>query len=188
MYKKEKALVDHYDRHVKYYSPMRIDTVDKILNAFGYNPPKFMRALDLGCGTGWFAQHLKSAYSAIDAIGVDISKERIENAKKERPGPDYICSDIYSFLKKQVGSDKKYDLISLWDVIEHLESPIELLNLAKKCLSPKGDILATVPHNHVYVAHLQVFSDKEDVKKRLQPKQINEWADCGHYYLCRWWV
>lgn len=184
MYEKEKNLVDHYDNHVKYYSPVKPSTVEEIFRIFGHEPSPSHKVLDLGCGTGWFAYYLDRVHPGIEVTGIDVSKKRIDFAQKANPRLTFMQSDIYEFLKSD--KCKKYDLITLWDVLEHLENPNEMLDHAKEHLLPEGKILATVPHNHVYVAHLQVFKSREEVMEKLKPNAIHDWKDLCQYYLCEW--
>jgi 2-polyprenyl-3-methyl-5-hydroxy-6-metoxy-1,4-benzoquinol methylase len=184
MYESEEKLIPHYDSHVKYYTPVREDTIEKIFRILDFKPEPPMNILDLGCGTGWFAFYMKMLHPDYEVTAVDVSQVRIDRARTEHPGPQYVCHDIYRFLRFMEYC--RYNLICLWDVLEHLENPIELLWLARSRLLPTGVILASVPHDHEYVAHLKVFKNSTDVMRELGPDTIHEWEDSRKYYLCRW--
>ena len=58
------------------------------------------RVLDAGCGLGRFVAAL--ADNGIDAVGVDISKIAIAEAKKEYPGPTYVVADLMQPLPDEL--------------------------------------------------------------------------------------
>lgn len=184
MYESERKLITHYDSHIKYYSPIREDTIEKVFEILDYTVPQPANVLDLGCGTGWFGYHMRLEYPDVEITAVDVSQERMDRARTEHPGPQYVCHDIYRFLRFMEYT--RYDLITLWDVLEHLENPQELLFLAASRLLPGGVILASVPHDHEYLAHLQVFKSSREVDEKLSPHYLYEWQDARLYYLCKW--
>jgi len=58
------------------------------------------RVLDAGCGLGRFVAAL--AEHGIDAVGVDISRIAIAEAKREYPGPTYVVADLMQPLPDEL--------------------------------------------------------------------------------------
>lgn len=99
--------------------------------------------LDVGCGTGHFLYYLKrKGYK--NCLGIDVSPEQIAECHK-RGLQDSLIADVFDFLKDQ---KKKYDLISLHDVLEHFEKDkiLPLLKLINESLRLGGTLLIRVPN------------------------------------------
>lgn len=100
--------------------------------------------LDIGCGFGNLLRAFKDAgYNNL--TGIDISVEQILKAKELNSQINFSCIDLISFLKS---SKKKYDLITAFDVIEHLEKEeaITTLNLIFNALNDKGQLIIQTPN------------------------------------------
>ncbi|HOF88872.1 MAG TPA: class I SAM-dependent methyltransferase [Armatimonadota bacterium] len=103
-----------------------------------YLPPAAERRIvDLGCGTGAFLDALASLG---DAVGVDSAPEAVAYSARRgvsvRPGalPDHLPL-----------SPDSADLVTLLDVLEHLEDDAAGLRAAARLLRPGGLLLCTVP-------------------------------------------
>ncbi len=73
--------------------------------------------LDIGCGTGIpLTMHL--VINGFEVIGVDISTEMIEKARRNVPEATFITGDIVS-----IEINRKFDGILAWDSLFHL--PLE---------------------------------------------------------------
>lgn len=100
--------------------------------------------LDIGCGFGNLLEAFKEAgYNNL--TGIDISEEQILKAKELNSQINFSCIDLISFLKS---SKKKYDLITAFDVIEHLEKEeaITTINLIFNALNDKGQLIIQTPN------------------------------------------
>ncbi len=86
--------------------------------------------LDIGCATGGFMQiALEKGW---DVCGVDLSDYCVSTAKAAN-------------LKVETGTAQdiprewgQFDIISMWDTIEHLDDPLSALNVAVQRLQPEG--------------------------------------------------
>lgn len=171
---KEKALLEHYNRYPRGGTKMRSPKeLGALLEWAGIQLTDRSMVLDLGCASGVTSDIVRKYYRS-NVLGVDFSEARIAIAIKERPKTKYLCMDMHKFLNRCIESNKlfnrnRYDLILLFDTLEHLEDPASLIALAKEILRSGGKILAKTPLNHVYVAHLQVYSSREDFDSRLNP-------------------
>ena len=74
-----------------------------------------------------------------DALDPDIVMvNHMKNVLKKNKG--IYCKNFYNFISK-----KKYDLLTLNKVLEHVENPIKFLLKAKKLVKNKGYIYLELP-------------------------------------------
>jgi len=93
--------------------------------------------LDIGCGNGY--NTYKIAEKARSVVGIDINEDNIRLARDnfQRENIEYIIGDATSYL-----FNKKFDVVILSNVLEHIEDRIQLL---KEIKSLGGKILIRVP-------------------------------------------
>jgi SAM-dependent methyltransferase len=96
------------------------------------------RVLDFGCGLGGFLDGLDELSEHV--YPADISVESLAHCG-ERGFPGGIVSDGYALPY----ADESFDLVCMFDTIEHLEHPELALNELKRVLKPGGLALASVP-------------------------------------------
>lgn len=97
------------------------------------------RLLDVGCAMGIFLSMAKER--GWEVFGVDISDYAISFAR-ERFG----LSCFVGQLKDANLPDKHFDVITLWDAVEHFENPLEELKEIKRVLDDDGIILFDTPN------------------------------------------
>lgn len=114
-----------------------------IIRRFIQSSPKTIHILDLACGAGPYLYYLKKQ-GYYNLTGVDISEEQVSIAHSLNLN-EVICKDLFSFLESDI---KKYDLVLLMDIIEHLEKPelIDLLDLVRSRLNDNGCLILHVPN------------------------------------------
>ena len=93
--------------------------------------------LDVGCGTGELTGKL--AFKCNRAIGIDISKKMVEEARKriKKENVDFINIDLDTFLNN---SKETYDVIISIATFHHLDMERTLIKLKEK-LNSNGLIL-----------------------------------------------
>jgi SAM-dependent methyltransferase len=92
------------------------------------------RLLEIGAAYGFF---LELAQTHWEARGLEISRAAADHAR--RAGLDVDCAD---FLDLPDEPDA-YDLICMWDTIEHLAHPVRYLEKAARWLRPGGHLALT---------------------------------------------
>jgi SAM-dependent methyltransferase len=97
------------------------------------------RLLDIGCGRGQF---LKTAQEhGYEAYGIDVSGRAVGYAR-EHFG---VRCDVRS-LEEVSASTERFDLVTLWHVLEHFVRPLEALGQVRRILRPGGLCVIEVPN------------------------------------------
>ena len=182
-FEREQELISHYDETLEYYSPVNSKTAQFVLDAMKVHTYAVRTALDLGCGDGRFSIWLSARNDAL-VRGVDYSAKRIELAVSKASvagvSCEFVCEDLHRYLAADSG---QYDLITLFEVLEHLEDPVGVLADARFRLSPGGCMIGSVPLNDPYHSHLHIFYGVQDVIQRLKPDLV---ASGRKHVFCRW--
>ncbi len=98
------------------------------------------RALDLGSGYGYFRAALAAA--AFEHEGIEISRHARDVAEKLY-GFSTMSGTLDDYGSELEG---RYQLITLWDVIEHVADPGALLARIAACLAPGGVVAIKTPN------------------------------------------
>ena len=130
--------------------------------------------LDFGCGAGRFARALKDYRPDLKVYGCDISKQAIDVAKRTNDGVFYETSDS----EKTTYLDKNFSNIFVFDVLEHVYKPTEVLNELSRILKDNGTLFLQVPCEKDWLS-LWYWLDKLGLKKDLTKKfagHVNFWS------------
>lgn len=123
---------NNHDRHkVKKFdiALSELGTADKVNN----------KVLDIGCSTGVFMEMAER--QGWMAYGVDVNKEHIENNRtKFDVRVSVQQGDTLDF------QDAFFDVVTLFDVIEHLPHPLPFLAEVKRVLKPDGVLILSTPN------------------------------------------
>ena len=104
---------------------------------------KDIRILDVGVGYGVFLHFLENEYDLKKLFGMDPFPKSIEIARKYSSAE--ICQGDIRDELWPVGSEP-FDVISSFDVVEHLEDPQNFFRKAGKYLGADGLIIVTTPN------------------------------------------
>ena len=98
------------------------------------------RVLDIGCGPGFFLKIAQK--NGWQVWGLDLSAEAVTQARKILK-----TRRIYQqTLEKSKFLPNFFDLVTIFQTIEHVENPLLLLKKVRKILKPKGVLLLTTPN------------------------------------------
>ena len=103
---------------------------------------KIGKMLDVGCGDGYFIAFLRKR--GWDSWGAEISEAACRHAINELllEKDKVLCGD---FLKISLPGNC-FDLITLFDVLEHMPDPATVLKRCSELLKPGGGIFIQVPN------------------------------------------
>lgn len=109
--------------------------------AFLRHHPAGARLLDMGCGAGAFLR-LARSHGYPQALGLDQDERMAAQARQE--GLEVFCEDWRSFCRSR--RDGEFDLVTLFDVLEHLPEPRQLLSEVRRLLRRGGGLVVTLPN------------------------------------------
>lgn len=102
------------------------------------------KILDVGMGGGLFLSMISAKVKNLSAFGTDTNLKRIAFAKKE-----YGLNNLFSYpLEHEYWAQhhiSSFHLISFWDVVEHVNQPLDLFNAAHNLLADDGMIIVDTP-------------------------------------------
>lgn len=114
---------------------------------------KNKRALDIGCGGGLFLSKLKEA-GAI-TTGIELSDTRAYYAQTKH-GLNIVKRPIEDdYWQEHHGS---FDIVTLWDVIEHVNYPLSALKSAANMLKSGGILLIDTPCRDAFYHRMGEFT------------------------------
>jgi SAM-dependent methyltransferase len=105
------------------------------------------RLLDVGCGAGTFMAI--AAARGWDVYGVEMNEALVAEAEKAVGEGRVVCG-AFEALDPE---DAKYDVITLWDVIEHVLDPVSFIERAQRMLRPGGVIVICTPDEESVLAN-----------------------------------
>lgn len=120
------------------------------------NLPQNPQIFEVGCGTGGNLDML-GKFGNVSAIDMDETARAIALKKTcyRHDIRDGCCPEEIPFM------EKKFDLICMFDVLEHIEQDTETLLVLKKLLKKNGRILITVPaYQWLYGVHDEFLHHK----------------------------
>lgn len=118
------------------FSDLRMD-----LNAYSGK-----KLLDVGCANGQFIEYTNRF--GINGEGIDISEEMVAAAKTN--GLNCRVQDLFTL-------DGKYDIVTYWDVVEHVLNPIDMLKKTYSLLNNGGEVVIQTPSTGMIS---ELFGDK----------------------------
>jgi len=125
----------------KYFRDL-LNQVDKFL-------PNSGRVLDVGCSFGFFLEVAREK-GDWQTFGVDLSAEAVTSAKKRLKTKNIFLGSL-----DQAGFPNDYfDLITVFQTLEHVADPVGLLKEARRVLKPRGMIIIATPDAESWLAQL----------------------------------
>lgn len=94
--------------------------------------------LEVGCGTGGFLEFARG--KGWNVFGVDSSAENIVRLRDR--GISGAHGDYLDFF-----SGEKFDVVVLWDLIEHPQDPLSFIKKSYELLKPEGVLLLAIPYD-----------------------------------------
>lgn len=146
-------------------------------------PQNNLRYLDIGCGGGIFAESAARLPSTASVTAVDPSVEVVAVARQharrdpllQEPGRlEYLNQGIEDLPVPKVQEDK-YDVVTLFEVIEHISHPAPFLESCLQFVKPGGWlVLSTIARTWTSWAVTKVAA--EDIMG-LVPRGTHDWSN-----------
>lgn len=112
-------------------------------------PPNGARLLEVGCGTGILLQEARGRGWSADAV--ELSAELAARARENNPGAVISTVDIQDHEPDGRG----YDALICLDVLEHVLSPLEMVENCRELLKPGGLLLLQTPNTRSFRARTE---------------------------------
>lgn len=126
----------------------RAATAERHLDVIARYRARPGRLLDVGCATGVFAGRAHARGWQVWAL--DASTWAIERAKAAYPGPTFLAGRIEDVALPSAA----VDVITMWDVLEHVASPPDTLRRLAGLLDVGGLLVLNVPNVESVMARL----------------------------------
>jgi len=203
-YKKNYSLISHGNNIKKKFEKIvklgnksdNFFRVKRVLNYFKNLNSSKINLLDVGSGLSIFIYQLKKKVKW-NIYGVEPDINFVNFSKNLK------LNVTHSNLKSKIFNKKKFNIITLNKVIEHVKNPVKFLEIVNKLLKNDGYIYVEVPdgtaaskqangqnREEFFVDHLHIFSVRSLTKclklanfKILKIKKIREKSDKLTIYL-----
>lgn len=157
------------------YDSVKVITLNSKQRLIRKNTINTGTILDIGCGTGDFLKKMKDNGWTVE--GTEPNEAANKNAEVR------LSQKIYTNLEQ---INQKYDVITLWHVLEHIPNTSHTFDQILSCLKPSGLLVIAVPNHESFDSkyygkfwagldvprHLWHFS-KESIFKLADQKNIN---------------
>jgi polyprenyldihydroxybenzoate methyltransferase/3-demethylubiquinol 3-O-methyltransferase len=180
-------------------NPLRHDFIRTCYASQPKPPPTSnLRYLDIGCGGGIFAESAARLASTGSVTAIDPSPEVLAVAKahaRRDPGLQgkltYINTSIEG-LPLPKSTEEQFDILSLFEVIEHITHPAEFLDSCASFVKPGGWlIMSTIART--WMSWLTTMVVAEDIVG-IVPRGTHDWEKYinedelrGHFLGKRGW-
>ncbi len=127
--------------------------------------PEGSAVLDIGCSSGNLGVALERARGC-RVVGIDVDEDAVGVARSR--GLEAYVADLTRQPAETVVGERRFDVIVLADVLEHLSAPASLLAPAAALLNPGGRVLCSFPN----ITHIDVQLMLAQDQWRIQPTGI----------------
>ncbi|MBI5927704.1 MAG: class I SAM-dependent methyltransferase [Chloroflexi bacterium] len=160
------------DRH--FWFRTRNHIIRQLVQQIALDLPFNYRVLEVGCGTGNVLRQLEQVCAKDSVMGMDLFWDGLHYAQKRVTCP-LIQGDMHN-----PPFGVKFDLIGLFDVLEHLPDDSQVLTDLYQMLAPGGKLLLTVP------AHTSLWSYFDEAShhyRRYQKSDLQQKLTSAGYEI-----
>ena len=175
-------------------NPLRHKFIRQCLNSDVHDSTKELNYLDIGCGGGIFAESAARLSNTSSVTAIDPTPDVIAVAQQHQrqdplllePGRLNYRNTSIETLPLPTSPETAYDILTLFEVIEHIQRPSLFLRSCLEHLKPGGWLIgSTIARTNVSWFTTKLMA--EDVlrlvprgthewNQYIQPKELREWA------------
>jgi 2-polyprenyl-3-methyl-5-hydroxy-6-metoxy-1,4-benzoquinol methylase len=123
-----------------YYRYPRMDVVELL-------PEEITSLLDVGCGSGAFGRVVRDQWNC-RVVGVELNAAAAATARQ-------VLDEVIEGDINDLNIEERFDVITVNDVLEHVEDPESLLGNLIELGSPDGHLVVSIPN----VGHWSIVED-----------------------------
>ena len=125
--------------------------------------PELKSFLEIGCGTGFVISGISKRFSEVKLFGSEYLEEGLVYARRRVPKAEFTQMDA-----RHIPYESELDAIGAFDVLEHIEEDVAVLQQMHKALKPGGFLFITVPQHRwlwsavdEYACHVRRYDANE---------------------------
>lgn len=131
------------------------------------------KVLDVGCGPGTFLKEMKTR--GWDVYGTEMGDKLVEQARKS-----FGKTRIFKGGVEKAGiGEKKFDVVTLWHVLEHIPNTQEALLKIKRIIKRRGYLVIEVPH----AQSLSFSWLRHNWTLLMAPQHLHIWSRDALYHI-----
>ena len=124
-----------------------------IIAALARHFPTARAFLDLGCGTGGVLAAIDRGRTGLDLCAGDALLAGLVRAERRVPRASFVQLDL-----RHLPYDREFDVIGIFDVLEHLDDDEAVLREVRRATKPGGGVIITVPQHPSLWSAVDEFS------------------------------
>lgn len=145
-YQEDSGFEDHV-RHLDRFRRYARGVLDKVESRRGLSVSRAISLLDVGCSVGSLLLEARSR--GYDVQGLELNKAAAEYGRRQ------FGLEIRSCRIEEMRAERlAFDVITLTQVLEHLEVPTAVMSGLVRMLKPGGFVLVEVPNYRGFWAHV----------------------------------
>lgn len=113
--------------------------------------------LEIGCGTGFVLEALRSAFPSMRLVGSELYEEGLAVARRRLADVELVQLDA-----RELPYSDEFDIAGAFDVLEHLEEDERVLAELRRAVRSGGGIVLLVPQ------HPRLWSAMDDVAHHVR--------------------
>lgn len=168
----------------------RLDALGAIFNPYSLSwlaentencsDEKITKFLDAGCGNGSFTNLIASTYPQLDCVGVDISQEQVDVARKSAEEKkltniSWRIDDVYHLEDLKEKNPDLFDIVHCRFVLSHLTDPPKAVDQLLSMVRPGGILLIEeigsrfkFEYNQAPVKAMEAWQKMVDMQRQMQ--------------------
>lgn len=146
---------------------------------------KKLNVLDIGCGGGILSEAVARLPNVEHVTGIDLTEECIEIARSHALGDPALKGKVQYELKALEDVEGVYDMVTCFEMLEHVDVPSEILRHAWMKLKPNGVLFLSTINRDPVSWFTTIFMGEQILKivpsgthhlhKYIKSEEILEW-------------